>query len=478
MQNQQHNDGSIFGATGSVRIETDSLGEVAVPVDAHWGAQTQRSLANFAIGTETMPAPLVRALGIQKQAAARANMALGVLDEKIGNAIIKASSEVIDGTLASQFPLSVWQTGSGTQSNMNANEVIASRANEVLTGNLGGKDPVHPNDHCNMGQSSNDTFPTAMHIAAASETIEQLLPALEHLHAALDAKARAFADIVKIGRTHLQDATPLTLGQEFSGYAKQVEYGVARIENALPRVLELAQGGTAVGTGINSKVGFAEKFAEQVAAMTGHPFVTAPNKFEALAAHDALVELSGALNSIAVSCMKIANDIRLLGSGPRCGLGEIALPANEPGSSIMPGKVNPTQCEALTMVCAQVMGNAVSVSVAGSNGHMELNVFKPVMIYNVLQSIRLLSDATRSFTDNCVAGIEANRERIDKLLNESLMLVTALNPHIGYDNAAKIAKKAHADGTTLKEAGLELGLLTAEQFDQWIVPADMIKPRS
>ena len=471
------NNGEIFGATGKVRIETDSLGEVAVPVDAHWGAQTQRSLANFAIGVETMPAPLVKALGIQKQSAARANMELGVLDAKLGDAIIQAASEVIDGTLAAQFPLSVWQTGSGTQSNMNANEVIASRANQILTGEHGGKEPVHPNDHCNMGQSSNDTFPTAMHIAAASETIEQLIPALQHLHGALDTKAKAFADIVKIGRTHLQDATPLTLGQEFSGYAKQIEYGIARLENALPRVLELAQGGTAVGTGINSKAGFAEKFAAHVADATGHAFVTAPNKFEALAAHDALVELSGALNSVAVSAMKIANDIRLLGSGPRSGLGEIALPANEPGSSIMPGKVNPTQCEALTMVCAQVMGNHTTVSVAGSHGHLELNVFKPVMVYSVLQSIRLLTDSAVSFTDNCVTGIEANTARIDKLMNESLMLVTALNPHIGYDNAAKIAKKAHADGTTLKEAGLELGLLTEEQFGEWIVPADMIKPR-
>ncbi|MEO0906356.1 MAG: class II fumarate hydratase [Pseudomonadota bacterium] len=472
-----HNDGSIFGATGDVRIETDSLGEVAVPAGAHWGAQSQRSLANFAIGTETMPAPLVKALGIQKQSAAKANMDLGVLDAALGDAIVAAAGEVINGTLADQFPLSVWQTGSGTQSNMNANEVIASRANQILTGVHGGKDPVHPNDHCNMGQSSNDTFPTAMHIAAASEAIERLKPALAHLHGALDAKASAFADIVKIGRTHLQDATPLTLGQEFSGYAKQVEYGLARLENALPRVLELAQGGTAVGTGINSKAGFAETFAEHVAAITGHDFVTAPNKFESLAAHDAMVELSGALNTIAVSLMKIANDIRLLGSGPRSGLGEIALPANEPGSSIMPGKVNPTQCEALTMVCAQVMGNATTVSVAGSHGHLELNVFKPVMIYNVLQSIRLLGDAAISFTDNCVVGIEANTARIDQLMNESLMLVTALNPHIGYDNAAKIAKKAHADGTTLKEAALELGLLTEEQFAQWVVPADMIKPR-
>ena len=473
-----HNDGTIFGAIGEVRIETDSLGEVAVPKDAHWGAQSQRSLANFAIGTEAMPAPLVKALGIQKQSAAKANMDLGVLDAKIGDAIVAAAGEVIDGTLADQFPLSVWQTGSGTQSNMNANEVIASRANQILTGQQGGKDPVHPNDHCNMGQSSNDTFPTAMHIAAASETIEELIPALAHLHGALDAKATAFADIVKIGRTHLQDATPLTLGQEFSGYAKQVEYGIERLKNALPRVLELAQGGTAVGTGINSKAGFAEKFAEHVASITGHDFVTAANKFEALAAHDALVELSGALNAIAVSLMKVANDVRLLGSGPRSGLGEIALPANEPGSSIMPGKVNPTQCEALTMVCAQVMGNNTTVSVAGSHGHLELNVFKPVMIYNVLQSIRLLTDASRSFTDNCVTGIEANTGRIDQLMNESLMLVTALNPHIGYDNAAKIAKKAHAEGTTLKEAALALDLLTEEQFAQWVVPADMIKPRA
>ncbi|MEL7187956.1 MAG: class II fumarate hydratase [Pseudomonadota bacterium] len=471
------NDGAIFGATGKVRIESDSLGDVAVPVEAHWGAQTQRSIANFAIGTETMPAPLVKALGIQKLSAAKANMELGVMAAELGNAIVEAAGEVIDGTLAAQFPLVVWQTGSGTQSNMNANEVIASRANEILTGKLGGKEPVHPNDHCNMGQSSNDTFPTAMHIAAGSETIEQLIPALSHLHAALDAKAKAFADIVKIGRTHLQDATPLTLGQEFSGYAKQVEYSIARLESALPRVLELAQGGTAVGTGINSKAGFAEKFAAHVAEATGHAFVTAPNKFEALAAHDALVEISGALNSTAVSLMKVANDIRLLGSGPRSGLGEIALPANEPGSSIMPGKVNPTQCEALTMVCAQVMGNHTTVSVAGSHGHLELNVFKPVMIYSVLQSIRLLSDSAVSFADNCVAGIEANTARIDKLMNESLMLVTALNPHIGYDNAAKIAKKAHADGTTLKEAGMELGLLTEEQFGEWIVPAEMIKPR-
>ena len=472
-----NDDGAIFGARGKVRVESDSLGQVAVPADAYWGAQSQRSLANFDIGTETMPAALVTALGIQKRSAATANMALGALEDRLGRAIVQAADEVIDGTLAAQFPLSVWQTGSGTQSNMNANEVIAARANEILTGTRGGKDPVHPNDHCNMGQSSNDTFPTAMHIAAAGETVDRLIPALEHLHGALDAKARAFADIVKIGRTHLQDATPLTLGQEFSGYAKQVEYSIARVRSALPRVLELAQGGTAVGTGINSQVGFAEAFAQEVVRYTGHDFVTAPNKFEALAAHDALVELSGALNSVAVSTMKIANDIRLLGSGPRCGLGEIALPANEPGSSIMPGKVNPTQCEAITMVCAQVMGNHVTVSVAGSNGHLELNVFKPVIIYNVLQSVRLLGDAARSFTDHCVTGITANTDRIDQLLNESLMLVTALNPHIGYDNAAKIAKKAHAEGTTLKEAALTLELLSEDEFSRWVVPADMIKPK-
>jgi fumarate hydratase, class II len=464
-------------ADGEVRIETDSLGEVAVPAHVHWGAQTQRSIVNFPIGGERMPPALVRALGIQKLSAAKANMKLGVLDAKLGEAIVAAAREVIDGTLADQFPLVVWQTGSGTQSNMNANEVIASRANEMLTGHKGGKSPVHPNDHCNMGQSSNDTFPTAMHIAAASEAIDHLIPALAKLHAALDAKAQEFGGIVKIGRTHLQDATPMTLGQEFSGYAKQIEYGIARVTATLPRVLELAQGGTAVGTGINAKVGFDTAFAAEVAAETGHAFVTAPNKFEALAAHDAMVEISGALNVLAVSLMKIANDIRLLGSGPRSGLGELSLPANEPGSSIMPGKVNPTQCEAMTMVCAQVMGNNMTVTVAGSHGHLELNVFKPVMIYNVLQSIKLLGDASHAFTDNCVVGIEANTTRITQLLNESLMLVTALNPHIGYDNAAKIAKKAHAEGTTLKAAALELGLLTEEQFAAWVVPTDMIRPR-
>ncbi|PLK25429.1 class II fumarate hydratase [Porphyrobacter sp. TH134] len=459
------------------RIETDSLGEVAVPAHMHWGAQTQRSIVNFPIGGEKMPPALVRALGVQKLSAAKANMKLGVLDAGIGEAIVKAAREVIDGTLADQFPLVVWQTGSGTQSNMNANEVIASRANEILTGNKGGKTPVHPNDHCNMGQSSNDTFPTAMHIAAATEALDHLIPALTKLHGALDAKAKEFAEIVKIGRTHLQDATPMTLGQEFSGYAAQIGYGIKRVEAALPRVLELAQGGTAVGTGINAKVGFDTAFAAEVAAETGHAFVTAPNKFEALAAHDAMVEISGALNVLAVSLMKIANDIRLLGSGPRSGLGELSLPANEPGSSIMPGKVNPTQCEAITMVCAQVMGNHVAVTVAGSHGHLELNVFKPVIIYNVLQSMKLIGDASHAFTDNCVVGIEANTTRITQLLNESLMLVTALNPHIGYDNAAKIAKKAHAEGTTLKEAALALGLLTEAQFAQWVVPSDMIRPR-
>ena len=459
------------------RIESDSIGDIAVDAARYWGAQTQRSLQNFEIGTETMPGPLVKALGLQKKSAALTNMALGALDKKIGQAIIKAADEVIDGTLADEFPLVVWQTGSGTQTNMNANEVIAGRANEMLSGQRGGKKPVHPNDHVNMGQSSNDTFPTVMHIAAACEISGALLPALEDLHKALDKKAKAFSKIVKIGRTHLQDATPLTLGQEFSGYATQIKYGIARIKSTLPRICELAQGGTAVGTGINCKTGFPERFAAEVSKLTRIKFVSAPNKFEALAAHDALVELSGALNVLAVSLMKIANDIRLLGSGPRCGIGELVLPANEPGSSIMPGKVNPTQSEAMTMVCAQVMGNHVSVTIAGSNGHFELNVFKPVIIYNVLQSIRLLSDAARSFTKNCVNGIEADKARIQKLLGDSLMLVTALNPHIGYDNAAKIAKKAHKDGTTLKQAALELKLLTAAQFDQWVVPESMIKTR-
>lgn len=459
-----------------MRTESDSIGAIEVPANRYWGAQTQRSLQNFKIGGEKMPAPLVRALGIQKKASALSNVELGVLSDDLGSAIVRAAEEIIDGTLIEEFPLVVWQTGSGTQSNMNANEVISNRAIEMLGGERGSKTPVHPNDHVNMGQSSNDTFPSAMHIAAAEQVHHELLPALENLHGALDKKANEFEKIVKIGRTHLQDATPLTLGQEFSGYAKQIEYGIQRVQSCLPRLMQLAQGGTAVGTGINSKVGFAEKFAANVSKITGLEFVTAENKFEALAAHDALVELSGALNVLATSLMKIANDIRLLGSGPRCGIGEISLPANEPGSSIMPGKVNPTQCEALTMVCAQIMGNHVATTVAGSNGHFELNVFKPVMIYNVLQSIRLIADGCNSFTEKCVVDIEANEERINKLLNESLMLVTALNPHIGYDNAAKIAKKAHQDGSTLKEAGMALDLLTEEQFKDWIKPIDMIKP--
>ncbi len=466
----------MTGTTG-VRTETDSFGPLDVPADRYWGAQTQRSLRNFRIGGERMPAPLVRALGIQKKAAASANMALGVLDPRLGRAIAEAAEEVIDGTLADHFPLVVWQTGSGTQTNMNANEVIANRAIEILGGVMGSKKPVHPNDHVNMGQSSNDSFPTAMHIAAAEQIHHELIPALENLHAALAAKADAFRDIVKIGRTHLQDATPLTLGQEFSGYATQVKYGIARVRAALPQLYRLAQGGTAVGTGLNAKAGFAEAFAEEVARITGLPFVSAENKFEALACHDALVDAHGSLNTLAVSLMKIANDVRLLASGPRCGIGEIELPENEPGSSIMPGKVNPTQSEAMTMVCAQVMGNHTTVSIAGATGHFELNVFKPVIAFNVLQSIRLLADAVASFTDNAVVGITPNRERIGQLLNESLMLVTALNPHIGYDNAARIAKKAHKEGTTLKQAGVALGLLTEEQFDQWVRPETMVRPR-
>lgn len=458
------------------RIETDSIGDIEVPGDKYWGAQTQRSLLNFDIGEEKMPPPLVRGFGIQKKAAALTNMEMRLLDKKLGEAIVKAADEVIDGTLADQFPLSVWQTGSGTQSNMNMNEVIANRAIEILGGEIGSKDPVHPNDHVNMSQSSNDSFPTAMHIAAAEQIHQALIPALEQLHKALDKKANKFAKIVKNGRTHLQDATPLTLGQEFSGYAVQVEYGISRIKNSLPWLYQLAQGGTAVGTGLNTKQGFAENFAKKVAEITNISFTTAINKFEALAAHDALVETSGVLNVLAVSLMKIANDIRLLGSGPRSGLGEIVLPTNEPGSSIMPGKVNPTQCEALTMVCAQVMGNHVAVTVGGSNGHFELNVFKPVIIYNVLQSIRLLSDSCQSFTDKCVAGIEANEKRITELMENSLMLVTALNPHIGYDNAAKIAKKAYEDGSTLKEAALALDLLSEEEFDKWVDPTSMTKP--
>ncbi|MCH7929890.1 MAG: class II fumarate hydratase [Proteobacteria bacterium] len=459
------------------RTESDSFGPLEVPADRYWGAQTQRSLQNFKIGADRMAPPLVRGYGIVKKAAAIINAELGKLEPELCDAICRAADEVIDGKLADHFPLVVWQTGSGTQTNMNANEVIANRAIELLGGALGSKTPVHPNDHVNLGQSSNDSFPTAMHIAAVEEIDHRLIPGLAHLSAALDAKVKAFAEIIKIGRTHLQDATPLTLGQEFSGYAKQVANGIDRVRGALPRLYQLAQGGTAVGTGLNSTVGFAERFAEEVARITGLPFVTAENKFEALAAHDAIVEMSGVLNTIACSLMKIANDIRLLGSGPRCGFGELILPENEPGSSIMPGKVNPTQCEAMTMVCAQVMGNHVAVTVAGASGHFELNVFKPVMIHNLLHSIRIVGDATVSFTDNCVAGLEANVERITSLRDQSLMLVTALNPHIGYDNATKVAKKAHAEGTTLKQAALALGLLTEEQFDEWVRPENMIGPK-
>ncbi len=459
------------------RTESDSFGNIEVASDRYWGAQTERSLMNFKIGGETMPKPLIHALGTLKRSAAVVNMKLGVLDKSIGEQIVKAATEVMEGKLDDHFPLVVWQTGSGTQTNMNANEVISNRAIEMMGGEMGSKKPVHPNDHVNMGQSSNDSYPTAMHIAAAMEITHALIPALQKLRNALNDKAQEFKDIIKIGRTHTQDATPLTLGQEFSGYVKQIENGIRRAQSTLPALYELAQGGTAVGTGLNAKIGFAEDFAQEVARITKLPFVTAPNKFEALATHDALVETSGVLNTLAVSLMKIANDIRFLGSGPRCGLGELSLPENEPGSSIMPGKVNPTQSEAITMVCAQVMGNHVAVSIGGSNGHFELNVFKPVIIYNVLQSIRLLADASVSFTDNCVVGIEANKEHINKLMNESLMLVTALNPHIGYDNAAKIAKKAHKEGSSLKAAGIALGLLTSEQFDQWVRPETMLGPK-
>ncbi|NBX74435.1 MAG: class II fumarate hydratase [Alphaproteobacteria bacterium] len=457
-----------------VRTETDSFGPIDVPANRYWGAQTQRSLQNFKIGGERMPVPLLRAFGVLKQAAAQTNMALSMLDEKIGQAIVQAASDVAAGKHDDEFPLVVWQTGSGTQTNMNVNEVISNRAIEMLGGVMGSKKPVHPNDHVNMGQSSNDSFPTAMHIAAVMQIEDHLLPALHHCHAALAKKADEFKNIVKIGRTHLQDAVPLTLGQEFSGYATQIDYAIARAKAVLPRLYQLAQGGTAVGTGLNAHKDFAKKFAEAVAALTGKPFISAPNKFEALAANDAVVEASGAMNTIAVSFMKIANDLRLLGSGPRCGIGEISLPENEPGSSIMPGKVNPTQAEAMTMVCAQVMGNATAISVAGATGHFELNVFKPVLIYNLLQSIKLLADAARSLTDNCIVGIEANHDRIKKLVGESLMLVTALNPHVGYDNAAKIAKKAHAEGTTLKEAAVALGLLKAEDFDHLVRPESMV----
>jgi fumarate hydratase class II len=458
----------------ATRIESDTMGEISVPADRYWGAQTERSLENFKIGTERLPGPLVRALGLQKKAAAISNQKLGKLENNLADAIVMAADEVVTGELLDHFPLVIWQTGSGTQSNMNANEVIANRANEILGAPRGQKSPVHPNDHVNLGQSSNDSFPTAMSIAATEQVTHHLLPALANFHQTLQQKSDAFAGIIKIGRTHTQDAVPITLGQEFSGYARQVELAIARVKDTLPRLMELAQGGTAVGTGLNAAPGFAEMFVSTLVDLTDLPFTSAENKFEAIAAHDALVELSGVLNVIATSAMKIANDIRFLASGPRSGLGELILPANEPGSSIMPGKVNPTQCEAVTQVSAQVMGNHVAVTIAGSNGHFELNAFKPVIIYNVLQSIQLLGDALQSFTDNCVTGIEANKARIDDLLAQSLMLVTALNPHIGYDNAAKIAKKAYADNSNLKDAALALNLLTEEQFNDWVRPEDMV----
>src|SRR6201986_1967641 len=459
------------------RTETDTFGPIEVAADRDWGAQAQRSLGNFKIGWEKQPKSVVRALGIVKRAAAEANMALGRLDPTIGNAIVAAAQEVIDGKLDDHFPLAVWQTGSGTQSNMNANEVISNRAIEMLGGVMGSKTPVHPNDHVNMSQSSNDTYPTAMHIAAAEEVVHRLIPALQQLRNALNDKAQAWKDIIKIGRTHTQDATPITLGQEVSGSPQKVQKGIARIEMSLPMLMQLAQGGTAVGTGLNAPVGFAEMVAEKIAGITGLPFTTAPNKFEALAAHDAMVFTHGAINTVAASLFKIANDIRFLGSGPRSGLGELALPENEPGSSIMPGKVNPTQCEAMTQVCVQIFGNNAALTFADSQGHFELNVYNPVMAYNFLQSVRLMADAAVSFTDNCVVGIEAREDNIKAGLERSLMLVTALAPKIGYDNAAKIAKTAHKNGTTLKEEAVKSGLVTAEEFDAVVRPEDMIAPR-
>jgi fumarate hydratase class II len=458
------------------RIETDSFGDIAVPADRYWGAQTQRSLENFKIGGERMPIPLIHALGVIKSAAALVNRDLGLLNDDIATVIMSAAAEISAGQLDDHFPLVVWQTGSGTQTNMNANEVIANRANEMLGGKRGAKSPVHPNDHVNMGQSSNDSIPTAMHIAAAREIARRLIPALRHLHDALAAKAREFAAIVKIGRTHLQDATPVTLGQEFGGYAAQVASGITRVEMGLKGLYPLAQGGTAVGTGLNTHPRFAEKFAKQVAAITKLPFESAPDKFEALASHDAIVFAHGALVSVATGLNKIANDIRLMGSGPRSGLGELILPENEPGSSIMPGKVNPTQAEALTMVCAQVIGNGTTIAVAGAQGHFELNVFKPVIAAAMLQSIELLADASLSFADNCVAGIKADRARINDLMHRSLMLVTALAPKIGYDKAAAIAKSAHKNGTTLREEAVKSGAISAVEFDRIVKPEDMTRP--
>jgi fumarate hydratase class II len=461
----------------TTRTETDSFGPIEVPADRYWGAQAQRSLGNFKIGWEKQPLPIVRALGIIKRAGAETNMALGLLDKTLGDAIVKASQEVIDGKLNDHFPLAVWQTGSGTQSNMNANEVISNRAIELLGGVKGTKKPVHPNDHVNMSQSSNDTYPSAMHIASAEEIVHLLLPALAKLRGALNDKAQAWKGIIKIGRTHTQDATPLTLGQEFSGYTTQVENGIERIEQTLPKLMQLAQGGTAVGTGLNAPKGFDRMVAERIAAITGLAFTTAPNKFEALAAHDAMVFSHGAINTVAASLFKIANDIRLLGSGPRSGLGELALPENEPGSSIMPGKVNPTQSEAMTQVCIQVFGNNAAITFADSQGHFELNVYNPLMAYNFLQSVRLMADASVSFTDHMVVGIEPRLDNIKAGLERSLMLVTALAPKIGYDNAAKIAKTAHKNGTTLKEEAVKGGYVTAEEFDRLVRPEDMIAPK-
>ena len=458
------------------RIETDTFGPIEVAADRYWGAQAQRSLGNFKIGWEKQPLPIVRALGIVKRAAAEANMSLGKLDREIGGNIVAAANEVIEGKLNDHFPLVVWQTGSGTQSNMNANEVISNRAIEMMGGEMGSKKPVHPNDHVNMSQSSNDTYPTAMHVACAEEIVHRLLPALAKLRNALNDKAAAWKDIIKIGHTHTQDATPLTLGQEFGGYTAQVENGIARIESTLPALMQLAQGGTAVGTGLNAPIGFAEAVADKIAQITGLQFTTAPNKFEALAAHDAMVFSHGAINTVAASLFKIANDIRFLGSGPRAGLGELALPENEPGSSIMPGKVNPTQCEAMTQVCAQIFGNHAALTFAGASGHFELNVFNPVMAYNFLQSVRLMADAAVSFTDNCVVGIEPRLDNIKHGVENSLMLVTALNGRLGYDACAKIAKTAHKNGTTLRQEAVGGGYLTDAEFDEFVRPEKMVSP--